>query len=618
MTKLTTEEFIAKAKAVHGDRYDYSKVEYVNNQTKVCIICKKHGEFWQTPKSHLNSNGCHMCSGLRTWNYETCYEEAKKYKSRGEFHKMCPCGYSAAHKNNWMNDYTWYPIRKRFPNGYWTYESCFEEAKKYKTKKEFAEKASGAKHVATQNGWINDYTWFEKPFRWTRELCEEEARKYNSKQEFIIQNRSAYYAAVKHGWLDYFTWLKNVKHPNGYWTKERCENESRKYQSKKEFLCGCPAAHAAAVRMGWIDDYVWIVDKRIDITKDKIDSVYVYIFEDTRAAYVGRTLIRRQKKRDKEHIFNFDNDNVARYAKNHHVPVPTMIILESNLTLEEGLDRENYWRRWYEDQGYMMLNKLATGIGKGSLGGISHGKWNRKTCYKEAKKYKSISEFEKANGSAYDAARRNGWVKDYTWFDVLWEPKWDREACFEEAKKYKTRAEFHKGSAGAYIKAWRKGWIKDYDWMPSRQTKPAGYWDNYDHCYEEAKKYKSRRSFQRGCIGGYTKALRNGWLNDYNWFSGNKRNGFWNKETCYEEARKYDNITAFAKNAVRAYQLSRLNGWFSEYTWFKKLTKSWDYETCRAEAVKYNNRMQFRAGASGAYTKSRINGWLDDFYPKKH
>ena len=151
--------------------------------------------------------------------------------------------------------------------------------KKYKTKKEFAEKANGAKHVATQNGWINDYTWFEKPFRWTRELCEEEARKYNTKQEFIIQNRSAYYAAVKHGWLDYFTWLKNVKHPNGYWTKERCENESRKYQSKKEFLCGCPAAHAAAVRMGWIDDYVWLVDKRIDITKDKIDSVYVYIFE---------------------------------------------------------------------------------------------------------------------------------------------------------------------------------------------------------------------------------------------------------------------------------------------------------------------------------------------------
>ena len=41
---MTTEEFILKAQAVHGDKYDYSKVEYVNNKTKVCIICPEHGE----------------------------------------------------------------------------------------------------------------------------------------------------------------------------------------------------------------------------------------------------------------------------------------------------------------------------------------------------------------------------------------------------------------------------------------------------------------------------------------------------------------------------------------------------------------------------------------------
>ena len=52
MAKLTTEEFIAKAKAVHGDKYDYSKVEYVDSTTKVCIGCKKHGDFWQKPNIH--------------------------------------------------------------------------------------------------------------------------------------------------------------------------------------------------------------------------------------------------------------------------------------------------------------------------------------------------------------------------------------------------------------------------------------------------------------------------------------------------------------------------------------------------------------------------------------
>ena len=61
MKKLTIEEFIKKAEKFHNNKYDYSKVEYVNSQTKVCIICPKHGEFWQTPAMHLSQNGCPKC-----------------------------------------------------------------------------------------------------------------------------------------------------------------------------------------------------------------------------------------------------------------------------------------------------------------------------------------------------------------------------------------------------------------------------------------------------------------------------------------------------------------------------------------------------------------------------
>ena len=60
--KYTINEFIKRAREVHGDKYDYSKVEYVNNKTKICIICPKHGEFWQTPEMHINEkNGCPFC-----------------------------------------------------------------------------------------------------------------------------------------------------------------------------------------------------------------------------------------------------------------------------------------------------------------------------------------------------------------------------------------------------------------------------------------------------------------------------------------------------------------------------------------------------------------------------
>ena len=57
-----TIEFIEKAKKIHGDKYDYSKVNYVNAQTKVCIICPVHGEFWQTAGSHLCNHGCPECA----------------------------------------------------------------------------------------------------------------------------------------------------------------------------------------------------------------------------------------------------------------------------------------------------------------------------------------------------------------------------------------------------------------------------------------------------------------------------------------------------------------------------------------------------------------------------
>lgn len=61
MRKLTTAEFISKARLVHGDKYDYSKVNYVKSTTKVCIICPKHGEFWQRPNDHLSGRGCMNC-----------------------------------------------------------------------------------------------------------------------------------------------------------------------------------------------------------------------------------------------------------------------------------------------------------------------------------------------------------------------------------------------------------------------------------------------------------------------------------------------------------------------------------------------------------------------------
>lgn len=59
--KLTFDDFVKKANLVHNNKYIYDKVEYVNNRTKVCIICPEHGEFMQTPNDHLDGCGCPAC-----------------------------------------------------------------------------------------------------------------------------------------------------------------------------------------------------------------------------------------------------------------------------------------------------------------------------------------------------------------------------------------------------------------------------------------------------------------------------------------------------------------------------------------------------------------------------
>jgi len=93
--KLTNSEFIKKAKDIHGDKYDYSKVEYVNTKTKVCIICPEHGEFWMKPNDHLcRKYGCHKCGWIKEGknlreNTESFIKKAiKKYGNKFDYSKV--------------------------------------------------------------------------------------------------------------------------------------------------------------------------------------------------------------------------------------------------------------------------------------------------------------------------------------------------------------------------------------------------------------------------------------------------------------------------------------------------------------------------------------------------
>ena len=68
--RLSQEQFISQANIIHEYKYDYSKVNYIDNRTKVIIICSEHGDFIQIPNIHLRGSGCDRCGhisiGLRS------------------------------------------------------------------------------------------------------------------------------------------------------------------------------------------------------------------------------------------------------------------------------------------------------------------------------------------------------------------------------------------------------------------------------------------------------------------------------------------------------------------------------------------------------------------------
>ena len=81
--KINTELFVERARKVHGNKYDYSKVKYIANKVDVCIICPEHGEFWQRPNDHLSGHGCHECN---------CHNHTKSFFNFLKIANIVHCG----------------------------------------------------------------------------------------------------------------------------------------------------------------------------------------------------------------------------------------------------------------------------------------------------------------------------------------------------------------------------------------------------------------------------------------------------------------------------------------------------------------------------------------------
>ncbi len=178
-----------------------------------------------------------------TYNKEKCHECALQCLTISEFSKKFSGAYQNCLKYGWLDEVCSHIRRIKRRNGYWNDENVIEEAKKYTSLKEFRENSSGAYDYAHDKkelfNEIKELLKSEKKPNgyWTYDHCYEEAKKYTTLIDFHDKSSSSYTYARNNKWLEKFTWLESTRDKNygKDYTVEELNNLSSQCINRSEF-----------------------------------------------------------------------------------------------------------------------------------------------------------------------------------------------------------------------------------------------------------------------------------------------------------------------------------------------------------------------------------------------
>ncbi|WP_198781038.1 GIY-YIG nuclease family protein [Shewanella putrefaciens] len=446
------------------------------------------------------------------WSKEICRDEALKYNTRSEFEKRSKAAYFKARENAWLDEVCSHmemEVRKK-PSGFWTKEQCIKEALKYQTRTEFLKNCESAHSKARKNGWLDEVcshmvSLIKPSGYWNQERCASEALNYSTRLNFQKESEAAYSAARKNRWLNTIcSHMVEFSKPNGYWTKDRCLEEAKKYETRTDFITGCNGAYKVASKEGWLDE---IFAHMVPIGHMYLRGLYLIVNKRLNMAYIGLTS--NFERRKQEHLKGKGNRTNSTEIINEEDT--EFIPLTDYVSVEQAADLELKFVDEYEKQGYLLLNDKSR---IGGLGGSSL-KWTEELCREEALKYQTRYDFQKGNRKAHAAAQRQGILEQICVHMIV--PKrqiyWTKERLAKEALKYQTRAAFSKGSGSAYGTVRKNGWLDEICSHMVLQLKSAGHWDK-ELCAAEALKYQRRSYFKKACGSAYNSARQNDWLEE--------------------------------------------------------------------------------------------------------
>lgn len=431
---------------------------------------------------HINSSGAYNAAYVHGWlddicthmkilkthyTKEECAIEALKYKTKTDFMVKSPIYYSHAIRKGYINEICNHMKKLGNPEERAIYAFEFQDHHVYiglssdterrRNEHLHSENSAVYKYIKESNceyefktltaylpieeaALVEDEKIFEyanrgwillnkkrggdlgsKTRKYTKKLCRQIALQYSDKTEFRKRNLHFYSYICYRGWIDELcNHMTQQKKRNGYWTKERCKEEAKKYSNRTEFQKINKSAYGAAFKNGWLDDIC--------------SHMSHYKYEPS--------------KWTKENCFIKVQDCKSRGDFKKKYPNAYGAALDNGWLEELFANHPNH--------GYK--NKRVM-IGMKSHQGRKY--WNEERVLKEAHKYHSLSDFAKKCCGAYDAAFNLQIIDKVR---MILSPniiRWTYDMIVEEARKYNTKREFRKGSIKAYNAAYKRGLLDD-------------------------------------------------------------------------------------------------------------------------------------------------------------
>lgn len=237
-----------------------------------------------------------------------------------------------------------------------------------------------------------------------------------------------------------------------------------------------------------------------------------------------------------------------------------------------------------------------------------------------SKKYTNLAEFRVSDAEVYKVALHVLKNNEWNVFEHI-KPKpngyWTIDNLELEAKKYKTLSEFQRNNSSAYSIACKLNIMKDISKHFTRKIKSHGYWKDKDNVLNISKKYTSYKEFIKNEQVAYHAASKYGFLDKITQHMKKDRpQGYWNdKENVLNFAKQFKTRTEFYQSGTGAPHAAAKHGWIDEAT--EHMTRVqrekgyWTFERLQLEAQKYNRRSDFKKKSSTAYNNARRLEYLD-------